>query len=486
MTDDAAPASPSVRYGTPAGRWILLATVLGSGIAFIDSTVVNIALPHIGQDLGASTAGLQWVVNGYVLTLAALILLAGSLGDRFGRRRVFLIGVVWFAVASLACGLAPTTGVLVAARLLQGVGAALLTPGSLAIIQASFHPDDRPRAIGAWAGLGGIAGVAGPLLGGWIVEVASWRWIFLINLPLAAVIVAVALRHVPESADDDAAPHLDVLGSVLGAVGLAGVTFGLTAWPERGPGDPLVVVPLAVGLLAMAAFVLVEARSRHPMLPLGLFRAPAFSATQVETFLVYAALAGFSFFVTVTLQVVSGYSPLAAGMAALPVTLLLIAFSSRAGALGARIGPRIPMGVGPLVCAVGAVLLAGIGPDAPYLTAVFPGVVIVGVGLVLLVAPLTSTALASAPDRLAGIASGVNNAVARAAALLAIAVLPLVAGVGTDLTDAAALAPAHRVAMLVCAGMLAAGGVVGLAFIPSSVDQVRAQCVRVDEHRRSR
>jgi EmrB/QacA subfamily drug resistance transporter len=486
VSDDAVPARATVRYATPAARWILLATVLGSGIAFIDSTVVNIALPHIGRDLGATTAGLQWTVNAYVLSLASFILLAGSLGDRFGRRRVFVIGVVWFAVASLACGLAPTTGVLVAARLLQGIGAALLTPGSLAIIQASFHPDDRPRAIGAWAGLGGIAGVVGPLLGGWIVEVASWRWVFFINLPIAVAIVAVTLRHVPESADDDAAPHLDVLGSILGAVGLAGLTLGLTAWPERGPSDPLVAGAIAVGVLAMAAFVLVEARSRYPMLPLGLFRAPAFSATQVETFLVYAALAGFSFFVTVTLQVVSGYSPLAAGMAALPVTLLLIAFSSRAGALGARIGPRLPMGVGPLICAVGAVLLAGIDAEAPYLTDVFPGVLLVGIGLVLVVAPLTSTALASAPDRLAGTASGVNNAVARAAALLAIAVLPLVAGVGTDLTDAAALAPAHQVAMLVCAALLAAGGAVGLAFIPSSVDEVRAQCVLVDEPRRSR
>lgn len=465
MTSPSA-AAPTLRYGTAAARWVLLATILGSAMAFLDSTVVTIAIPHIGRDLGASTAGLQWTVNGYVLTLASFILVAGSLADRFGRRRVFVIGAVWFAVASLACGLAPTTGVLVAARLVQGMGAALLTPGSLAILQASFHPDDRPRAIGAWAGLGGIAGVIGPFLGGWILEVATWRWLFLINLPLAALVVAVALRRVPETADDDAAPHLDLAGSALGAVGLAGLTYGLTAWPERGPGDAVVVTALVVGVAGMAGFVASQARGRQPMLPLLLFRSRTFSATQVETFCVYAALAGFSFFVTVTLQVVSGYSALAAGLAALPVTLLLIAFSSRAGALGARIGPRLPMGVGPLVCAAGAVLLAGIGPDAPYATAVLPGVLLVGVGLVLLVAPLTATALASAPDRLAGVASGVNNAVARAAALFAVAVLPLVAGVGTDLTNAAALEPAHRVAMLSCAGLLAVGGAVGLTFIP--------------------
>lgn len=472
------PPTTGVRYGDTAGRWILLATVLGSGIAFLDATVVTIALPHIGRELGAGTAGLQWTVNGYVLTLASFILLAGSLGDRFGRRRVFLVGAVWFAVASLLCAVAPTTAVLVAARTLQGVGGALLTPGSLAIIQASFVPDDRPRAIGAWAGLGGIAGIIGPFLGGWIVQVASWRWVFLINLPLAAVVVAVALRHVPESADAHAARRLDLRGAVLGVVGLAGLTYGLTAWPARGPGDAAVAGSLAVGVAALVAFVVAEAHSRTPMMPTTLFRARAFSATQLETFLVYGALAGFSFFVTVTLQVVSGYSPLAAGLATLPVTILLLLFSAKAGALGVRIGPRLPMGIGPLVCAVGAALLAGIAREAPYLTAVLPGVVVLGVGLVLLVAPLTSTALGSAPDRLAGIASGVNNAVARAAALVAVAVLPLLAGVGADLTDPVALEPAHRIAMLVCAGLFAVGGVIGLAFIPSSTDDVRAQGAR--------
>lgn len=466
MTETSAPGG--LRYGTAPARWVLLATILASGMAFLDSTVVTIALPHIGRDLGATTADLQWTVNGYVLTLASFILISGSLGDRFGRRRVFVIGTVWFAAASLACGLAPDTGTLIAARVLQGVGAALLTPGSLAILQSSFVPDDRPRAIGAWAGLSGLAGVIGPFLGGWIVQFASWRWVFLINLPLAALVVAVSRRHVPESADGDAVPHLDLAGAVLGVIGLGGLTYGLTAWPERGPGDPVVVTSIVVGLAGMTAFVASQARGRYPMLPLALFRSRVFSATQVETFLLYAALAGFLFFVTVTLQVVSGYPPLAAGLASLPTTLLLIVFSSRSGALSARIGPRLPMGVGPLICAVGAVLLAGIGPDAPYVTSVLPGVLLMGVGLVLFVAPLTATALASAPDRLAGTASGVNNAVARAAALFAVAVLPLVAAVGTDLTDAAALEPAHSIAMLVCAGLFAAGGLIGLAYIPGA------------------
>jgi EmrB/QacA subfamily drug resistance transporter len=471
------PAGPDqgegIRYGEWAGRWVLLATVLGSSLVFLDATIITIALPMVGRELGAGTAGLQWTVNGYVLTLAALVLLAGSLGDRFGRRKVYVIGAVWFAVASLACGLAPTTEVLVAARILQGVGGALLTPGSLAIIHASFAPDDRARAIGQWAGLAGIATVVGPFIGGWIVENLGWRWVFLINLPISVAVVAVSLRHVPESADEGAPRPPDVAGAVLCVLGLGGLSYGLTAWSERGGSDPFVLTTLAGGLASMAGFALWQHRTSAPMLPLRLFRSRALSATQVETFLVYGALAGFGFFVTVTLQVVSGYGPLAAGVATVPITILFLLLSGRAGALGERIGPRVPMGVGPLACALGSVMLAGIGRDAPYVTAVLPGVIVLGLGLVLLVAPLTATALDSAPERLAGVASGVNNAVARSAALLAVAALPLAAGVGRDLTDAAALAPAHRTAMLICAGLFAAGGVVGLIFIPGSAAQVR-------------
>ncbi|MBO3085087.1 DHA2 family efflux MFS transporter permease subunit [Cellulomonas fengjieae] len=470
-----APADPAdgIVYASARGRWVLFATVLGSAIAFIDATVVTIALPTIADDLGATTADLQWTVNAYALTLAAFLLLGGSLGDRFGRRRVFLVGVVWFAVASVLCAVAPTIGVLNAARAFQGVGGALLTPGSLAILQSTFSGPDRGRAIGAWSGLGGIAGAVAPFLGGWIVEVTTWRWIFGINLPLAVVVVAVTVRHVPESADADAATTLDVAGTVLGALGLAGLTYGFTAWTERGTADALVVGALASGVLAMAAFLVAESRATAPLLPPGLFRWRPFAGTNAATLLIYAALSGLFFFLVVTLQVVAGYSPLAAGLAPLPVTVLMLLLSPRAGALGMTMGPKIPMTVGPLVCAVGAVLLAGIGPDSPYLSHVLPGILVFGLGLSATVAPLTTTALAAAPDHLAGVASGVNNAVARVAGLLAIAVLPLVAGVGATLTDPSTLEPAHRTAMLVCAGLLAGGGVISLLTVPSRTDAVR-------------
>lgn len=460
-------------YASARGRWVLFATVLGSAIAFIDATVVTIALPTIAEDLDATTADLQWTVNAYALTLAAFLLLGGSLGDRFGRRKVFLVGVVWFAVASLLCAVAPTIGALNAARALQGVGGALLTPGSLAILQSTFSGPDRGRAIGAWSGLGGIAGAVAPFLGGWIVQVTTWRWIFGINLPLAAVVVAVTMRHVPESADASAVKKLDVAGTVLGALGLAGLTYGFTAWTESGTPDALVVGALAFGVVAMVAFLVVESRASAPLLPPALFRWRPFAGTNAATLLIYAAISGLFFFLVVTLQVVAGYSPLAAGLAPLPVTVLMLLLSPRAGALSTIMGPKIPMTVGPLVCAVGAVMLSGIGPDEPYLTHVLPGILVFGLGLSATVAPLTTTALAAAPDHLAGVASGVNNAVARVAGLLAIAVLPLAAGVGSSLTDPTTLEPAHRVAMLVCAGLLAGGGVISLLTVPSSADAVR-------------
>ena len=452
---------------------MLLATVLGSGMAFIDGTVVNIALPNIGVELGAGTAALQWTVNGYLLPLAAFILLGGSLGDRFGRRRVFVIGVAWFATASLLCGIAPNVPALIAARALQGVGGALLLPGSLSILQSSFHPDDRSRAIGSWSGLAGIAGAAGPFVGGWLVDVASWRWVFLINVPLAITVVAVAVRHVPESLDPDAARSIDVVGALTGALGLAFLTYGFTAWPERGATDPLVVGTLLAGVVAMIGFLLIEAHSSHPMLPLEIFASRVFSATNVVTFIVYGAIGGLFFFLVITLQVVVGFSPLAAGLAPLPVTVLMLLLSARAGGLAQRIGPRIPMGVGPIVCAVGAVLLAGLDAGSTYVADVLPGVIVFGLGLSLTVAPLTVTALTSAADRHAGVASGVNNAVARAAGLMAVAVLPLAAGVGTSLIDPTTLAPASSTSMLICAGLLVAGGLLALATIPSSLAAAR-------------
>ena len=457
-----------VKYGSAAGRWVLLATVLGSSLAFIDSTVVNIALPTIGKDLDASAADLQWTVNGYALSLAALILLGGSLGDRFGRKRVFQVGVGWFATASLLCGLSPTVDLLIGARVLQGIGGALLTPGALAILEASFVREDRSKAIGAWSGLGGIGGALGPFLGGWLVEAASWRLIFLINVPLAALVMVVAGRHVPESRNPAAARRLDVAGVLTGALGLGGLTYGFTAWTAEGLGNPTVLAALAVGVLGMAGFVLTERRSAHPMLPLEIFSSKAFSAANLVTFLVYAANGGVFFLVVLNLQVVVGFSPLAGGLALLPITVLMVLLSARSGALAQKIGPRIPMAVGPLVCAVALILMARIGPGASYWLEVLPPVIILGLGLSLLVAPLTATALGALDDAHAGIASGVNNAVARAAGLLSVAVLPLAAGLGSgSLTNAADLHPAYRNSMMICAGLMVAGGILAAIFVPS-------------------
>jgi EmrB/QacA subfamily drug resistance transporter len=449
----------ALAYRTARSRWVLLATVLGSSMTMLDGTVVNVALPAIGRDLGAALDGLQWTVNGYTLTLAALILLGGSLGDRFGRRRLLLVGVAWFALASLLCGIAPNLVVLVLARALQGVGGALLTPGSLAILQASFREQDRARAIGAWTGLGGIAGALGPFAGGYLVETVGWRWVFFLNLPLAAVVVLVALRHVPESSDPEMARGLDVPGAVLAAAGLAGLTYGLIAWPDRGFGSPVVWGSLVAGVAALVAFVVVESRSASPMLPLTVFRSRLFTATNVVTFAVYAALSGVFFVLVVALQVVAGFSPIASGAALLPVTIIMLFLSARGGALGQRIGPRIPMTVGPLVAAAGVASLARIGPDASYLTDVLPGTIGLGLGLALTVAPLTATVLGAVEVRHAGIASGVNNAVARAAGLLAVAAVPLVAGITAEVyADPVRFGQAASRAILACALLLAVGG----------------------------
>jgi EmrB/QacA subfamily drug resistance transporter len=459
-----------VRYGRPAGRWVLLATVLGSALAFIDATVVNIALPRIAASLHADAGALQWTINGYTLSLASLILLGGSLGDRFGRRKIFVIGVSWFATASLLCGLAPTMDALIAARVLEGIGGALLTPGALAILQASFVPEDRARAIGAWSGLGGIGGALGPFLGGWLVQVGSWRLVFLINVPLAALVAVVALRHVPESRDPDAPPGLDIAGVLTGAVGLAGLTYGFTAWPALGGTSPVVIGSLAIGAAGILAFVLAERRSLHPMLPLEVFASRAFTAANLVTFAVYAALGGVFFLVVLNLQVVRHFTPLAAGTALLPITALMLLLSARAGALAQRIGPRLPMTLGPLICAGALMLFARIGASASYIRDVLPAAVILGLGLSLTVAPLTATALGSVPERHAGVASGVNNAVARAAGLLAVAVLPLAAGLGTgSLTNAADLASVYHTAMLLCAGLLIVGAGIALVAIPAKL-----------------
>lgn len=452
-------AVAEVRWGTPQARWILLTTILGSSIAMLDATVVNVALPTLADDLDAPLSGLQWTVNAYTLTLASLILVGGSLGDRLGRRRIFLFGVTWFAVASLLCGLSQDIWQLVAARALQGIGGALLTPGSLALIQASFIPADRARAIGTWAGLGGVATLIGPFLGGYLIDQASWRWIFLINVPLAALALWVGHRHVPESRDELSAGRFDRLGAVFAILTLGAGTYALI-YAAADLTRPDVVLAAILTVAGAVGFVLSQRREAHPMVPLGIFSSRQFSAANGMTFLVYGALSAVFFILVLELQVVSGFSAIQAGAAMLPVTVLMMLLSTRAGALAARIGPRILMAVGPLTCAAGVILLLRVGPQANYLTDVFPGAVVFGLGLSALVAPLTATVLAAADDRYAGVASGVNNAVARAAGLLAVAGLPLLVGLSTESgLDPAGLDSAYTKAMIGNAVLLAAGGI---------------------------
>ncbi|BCB85716.1 MFS transporter [Phytohabitans suffuscus] len=393
------------------------------------------------------------------------MLLGGSLGDRYGRRRVFVVGVLWFTAASILCGFAPNVEWLVGARVLQGLGAALLVPGSLALIQASFHPDERGKAIGAWTGLSGVATAAGPFVGGWLIDTFSWRAIFFLNLPLALVAVFAAVRWVPESRAPRA-ERFDVAGALLAAAGLAGITYALIESGGRGFGTWSVPLSVAVGAAASVAFVLVE-RHRGPaaMLPPSLFASRLFSALNVYTVAVYAALSGLSFFLVVYLQNVAGFSAVGAGASILPTTLLMLAGSSWSGALAARVGPRPQLTAGPLVAAAGLLLLREVGPDANFWTDVLPGTVVFGAGLTLLVAPLTAAVLGAVGDEHAGVASGINNAAARAGGLLAVAALPLLVGLsGTAYEHPGELTAGFRGAMLWCAGLLAAGAVLALLF----------------------
>ncbi len=445
---------------------MLAATVLGSAMASIDATVVGIALPAIGRNFSASLTELQWVVTGYTLTLAGLLLFAGALGDRYGRRLTFLIGVAWFAVASALCGVAPDAPFLIAARAVQGVGAALLTPGSLAIIEASFAPGDRGKAIGAWSGFSGVGTAIGPFLGGWLIQAVSWRLIFVINLPIAALVLAIALRHVPESRDVSQTGRPDILGGVLVTAGLVGLTFGLIEGPSAGWTGPGPLTALIAGVALLASFVAWERRARDPVLPLSLFRSAQFGAANVVTFAVYGALGGALFLLPIQLEQVSGYTALEAGLSLLPVTLIMLVLSARSGALAARIGPRLQMTVGPLVIAAGLALFTRIGYSGDYLTEVLPAVLVFGFGLAINVAPLTATVLAAVSEQHAGAASAVNNDVARAASLIAVAVLPAAAG----LTGNAYLHPAtfdsgFRTACLLAAAVCVAGGAVAAATI---------------------
>jgi EmrB/QacA subfamily drug resistance transporter len=445
---------------------VLLATVLGSGLAAIDATVVGIALPVIGRDFHTGLTSLQWIVTGYTLTLAGLLLVGGALGDRYGRRRVFVVGVLWFALASLLCGLAPNADVLIAARALQGCGAALLTPSSLAIIQATYVPEDRARAIGAWSGLGGVAVAAGPFLGGWLIGGVSWRYIFLINLPLAAAVTWVCLRHVPETRDATATGRIDVAGGLLITLSLVGLSFGLTEGARLGWTSPSVAGGLVAGVALLIGFVVRQRRAPHPLLPLGLFANRQFSATNAVTFIVYGALGAVLFLLPIQLQQVSGYSPLASGTALLPVTLIMLLLSARSGALASRIGPRPQMVIGPIVVGAGIALLSRIGPGGNYLTEVLPAVAMFGLGLATTVAPLTATALGSVPTARSGVASAVNNDVARAAGLIAIAILPAAAGIG-ELTYLypTAFAAGFRMACYIAAASCVLGGLLAAVTI---------------------
>lgn len=463
MSDSAA----ALRLASPAGRGTLFAAVVASGMVFLDATVVNVALPHLGTELRASTAGLQWTLNGYLLSLAAFVLLGGAVGDRLGRRRVFLAGVLAFTVASVLCGAAQNTGWLIAARFLQGLGGALLTPGSLALLQASFHPDERGRVIGAWSGLAGVSTAFGPFLGGWLIDAFSWRWIFFLNVPLAVVVVLATLRWIPESRADPVPARFDLAGALFGALGLAGITYALVEADQLGGGAAPVVGAAAAGVLAVLVFVLIERRrGERATLPPALFGNRLFGVLNLYTVLVYAGLGGLTFFFSIYLQNVVGYSALVTGLATLPMTLLLLVGSARSGALAARIGPRLQLTVGPLLAAGGLLLLRRIGRGASYWVDVLPGIALFGLGVTLVVAPLTASVLAAAPDRFAGAASGLNNAASRVGGLLAVSGLPLLVGLsGGGYRVAGELTSAYRDALLWCAGLMVAGAALALLLV---------------------
>jgi EmrB/QacA subfamily drug resistance transporter len=403
-------------------RLTLIATILGSTVVFLDSTVVNVALPAIQADLDTGLAGQQWVVEAYMLTLVSLLLVGGSLGDRYGRRRMFVLGLSGFAATSILCAIAPSEQTLVGARALQGIAGALLVPGSLAILAATFAGEARGRAVGLWTAWAGISTLAGPAGGGLLVEL-DWRWIFWVNIPLIALTLWITMRAVGESRDPTAATGIDGLGICLSAIGLAGPVFALIEQPKHGWGDPLVWVPLAVGVASFAAFIAWESRARAPMLPLELFRSHNFSAVNLATLCVYAGLIGASFFITLFLQQVAGYTAFQAGAATTPITIVMFVLSGRFGALASRIGPRLVMGVGPIVGAIGLALLVRLDSDPDYLVDVLPAMLLFGLGLAMTVAPLTTTVLDAVSEHHAGVASGVNNAVSRVAGLLAIAAL---------------------------------------------------------------
>ena len=488
-------------------RLTLVATILGSTIVFLDATVVGVALPVIKDDLDTGLAGQQWIVEAYMLALVAFMLVGGSLGDLFGRRRLFSIGLAGFAATSVLCAVSPSEGFLIGARSLQGVAGALLVPGSLAILAATFKGEARGRAVGLWTAWAGISTLVGPAGGGLLVE-ADWRLIFWLNVPLVALTLLLTHRAVDESSDSEAVHGIDFAGIGLSAAGLGGPVFALIEQPTYGWTDPVVLIPLLAGVACLIAFVGWEARTRAPMMPLELFRSHNFSVVNGATLCVYAALYGTSFFLTLFLQQVGGYTPFQAGLATTPITIIMFVLSGRFGALAGRIGPRLLMGVGPLLGAVGLALMTRIDQDADYLTTVLPGLLPFGLGLAMTVAPLTTTVLNSVEERHVGVASGINNAGARVAGLVAIAAIgavisaqfasvlddridgrplgheasaavsdakaqPLAGGVSGDVPAAeaseldadvaASSESAFHLGMLIGAGLMALGGAISLA-----------------------
>ena len=446
--------SEMVAAGTTRGRWVLAAAVLGSGVAFLDGTVVNVALPAIAEDLHTGLSSLQWTLTAYLLTLGALLVVGGSLGDVFGRRRVFVLGLAGFSVASVGCALAQTSTQLIVARAVQGVAAAALVPGSLALISASFRVEDRGRAIGAWSGLAGISTAIGPFLGGWLIDSVSWRFVFVINVPLAAGAIAIAQRHVPESRDEESDHRIDVPGGVALSLGLAGIVYALIQGPA-GTSGGVVLAAVVLGVGGFVAFGIVETRSPHPMVPLTVFRSRQFSGANLVTVAVYGALGVATFLVVVHLQTNLGYSALEAGAALLPMTIVMLLLSARMGALAQQIGPRLPMTIGPVLVGAGMLLLSPVDEGTHYVSGVLPGVLVLSFGLAVTVSPLTAAVLAAIDDHHAGVGSAINNAAARIASLLAIAVVPAAVGLSDDFLAG------YRRALVLSGALAAVGGLVG-------------------------
>ncbi|MCO5315050.1 MAG: MFS transporter [Solirubrobacterales bacterium] len=474
VTSTDTPESGRLRYRSGPGRWALAAVILGSGAAFFESSVVSVALPSIGRDLGLSLGGLQWVMNAYLLALSALMITGGSLGDIYGRRRIFVGGLAGFGIASAFCALAPTGEILILARVLQGVAAALVVPSSLAIIQASFAEADRGAAIGLWSGFSGVSTLFGPALGGWLVDATTWRLVFGVVLLFAGLAAWTALRHLPESRSErEAGSHPDWTGSILVSLGLGAVTYALIEAPGERLMSLRVLLPVLTGTALLAAFLLVERRVSNPMLPLGVFRSRQFSGANAATLCNYMAIGSLFFFLSLQLQDVLGYSALEAGAATIPPTVIMLLFSPLAGRIGQRLGPRGPMTVGPIVMGAGVAMVAGLSKGGDYLTDVFPGMIVFGIGMTIMVAPLTTAVLAALPNRQAGIASAVNNAVARFAQLMASAALPAAAGLSAGVAVASDTFSAgfHR-AMLITAGIAVLGGLV--SFITIRGDRVAA------------